>query len=87
MSSTLNILEYLYLHYSQELVNILWTKQLDPHHNKLELRDDLSYWLIQFVYPRLTPATTGSPSTKATTTRSTKLLLLSALRTFFSATA
>jgi hypothetical protein len=49
MSSTLNIMEYLYLQYSQELVNILWNKQLEPNHSKLELRDDLGYWLIQFV--------------------------------------
>ena len=54
MSSTLNIMEYLYLQYSQELVNILWNKQLEPNQNKLELRDDLSYWLIQFVYARVT---------------------------------
>jgi hypothetical protein len=65
-------MEYLYLQYSQELVNILWSKQLEPNQNKLELRDDLSYWLIQFVYVCMTQATTGYPSTRATTMRSTK---------------
>lgn len=48
-SSTLNILEYLYLTYDQELVNLLWHKRIDKDLNKQQLRDDFSHWVLQLV--------------------------------------
>lgn len=41
----MNILEHLYISYNQELVNMLWHKQLAARTNRLELRDDFSYWV------------------------------------------
>ncbi len=48
-NSTLNILEYLYLSYDQELVNMLWHKQIDKDLQKQQLRDDFSHWVLQLV--------------------------------------
>lgn len=47
-SSIINILEYLYLTYDNDMVNMLWQKPINPAKNpKPGLRDDLSDLLLQ----------------------------------------
>lgn len=65
VDSILNILEMLYVRYEQEMVNMLWHKNLEKTNTKIELRDDIAYFLPQIMYPRLTLATTGSPTRRA----------------------
>jgi hypothetical protein len=49
VDSILNILEMLYVRYEQELVNMLWHKSLEKTNAKVELREDIAYFLPQIM--------------------------------------